>query len=191
VRVYTGLDVQSDFGGRFLEEPPRRGGPRRAPGGGRRRSALEADVPAPPRQPHLGLSLSKVYRTFVAEPSRHRPRSRRLRPQRQAARSALVHARPPHRESRQGARRARGRARVPVVQDWAADRMGWATRHPNKIAGVVVLNTAAFVREPPVTLPWLFKFSSSARADGSASCSRISSSSSPRAGGPRKLTEEN
>src|SRR3981189_1206325 len=38
---------------------------------------------------------------------------------------------------------------VPVMQDWGGPiGMGWATRSPGKIAGAVVLNTWAFVREP-------------------------------------------
>ena len=48
---------------------------------------------------------------------------------------------------------------VPVMQDWGGPiGMGWATRNPEKLAGLVVLNTAAFVRDPPTRLPWLFKF---------------------------------
>jgi cis-3-alkyl-4-acyloxetan-2-one decarboxylase len=48
---------------------------------------------------------------------------------------------------------------VPVIQDWGGPiGMGWATQHPARVAGVVVLNTAAFVRDPPVSLPWIFKF---------------------------------
>jgi haloalkane dehalogenase len=48
---------------------------------------------------------------------------------------------------------------VPVMQDWGGPiGMGWATRHPDRIAGFVVLNTWAFVREPRMKLPWLFKF---------------------------------
>lgn len=47
---------------------------------------------------------------------------------------------------------------VPVIQDWGGPiGMGWAERHPQKVKGVVVLNTWAFVREPPMKLPWLFK----------------------------------
>jgi haloalkane dehalogenase len=48
---------------------------------------------------------------------------------------------------------------VPVMQDWGGPiGMGWATRHPDQVAGVVVLNTWAFVRDPPLKLPWLFRF---------------------------------
>ncbi len=48
---------------------------------------------------------------------------------------------------------------VPIMQDWGGPiGMGWATRHPDRIAGVVVLNTWAFVRDPPMKLPWIFRF---------------------------------
>ncbi len=48
---------------------------------------------------------------------------------------------------------------VPVVQDWGGPiGMGWATRHPNRVAGAVILNTWAFVKDPPMKLPWIFKF---------------------------------
>src|SRR5207249_11569862 len=47
---------------------------------------------------------------------------------------------------------------IPIVQDWGGPiGIGWATRYPERVAGVVVLNTWAFVREPPLQLPWLFK----------------------------------
>jgi haloalkane dehalogenase len=54
--------------------------------------------------------------------------------------------------------RAEARDVILVVQDWGGPiGMGWATRHPERVAGVVVLNTWAFVRDPPMKLPWLFK----------------------------------
>jgi haloalkane dehalogenase len=48
---------------------------------------------------------------------------------------------------------------VPVVQDWGGPiGLGWATRHPERVKGVVVLNTWAFVKgEGSFDLPWLFK----------------------------------
>jgi len=36
--------------------------------------------------------------------------------------------------------------------------MGWATRHPECVKGIVVLNTWAFVHDPVMKLPWLFKY---------------------------------
>ncbi|HUJ27707.1 MAG TPA: alpha/beta fold hydrolase, partial [Myxococcales bacterium] len=42
--------------------------------------------------------------------------------------------------------------------DWGGPiAMGWATRNPEKVAGAVVLNTWAFVREPEIRLPFLFR----------------------------------
>src|SRR6185503_18940265 len=47
---------------------------------------------------------------------------------------------------------------VPVMQDWGGPiGMGWATRNPEKIAGVVVMNTWAFVRDPVMKLPWMIR----------------------------------
>jgi haloalkane dehalogenase len=55
--------------------------------------------------------------------------------------------------------RADARNAILVVQDWGGPiGMGWATRHPDRVAGVVVLNTWAFVREPIMKLPRLFKY---------------------------------
>ena len=48
---------------------------------------------------------------------------------------------------------------IPVMQDWGGPiGMGWATRNPARVSGAVVLNTWAFVREPRMKLPWLFRF---------------------------------
>ena len=49
---------------------------------------------------------------------------------------------------------------VLVIQDWGGPiGLGYATRHAADIAGVVVLNTWAFVSEQGgVRLPWFFKF---------------------------------
>src|SRR5205085_7222642 len=48
---------------------------------------------------------------------------------------------------------------VPVMHDWGGPiGTGWAVRHPARVAGAVILNTFAFVREPALKLPWFFKF---------------------------------
>lgn len=48
---------------------------------------------------------------------------------------------------------------VLVMQDWGGPiGMGWGTRHADRVAGFVVMNTWAFVEQPPLKLPWLFKF---------------------------------
>jgi haloalkane dehalogenase len=55
--------------------------------------------------------------------------------------------------------RADARNVVLVVQDWGGPiGLGWATRYPGRVAGIVVLNTWAFVRDPIMKLPWLFKY---------------------------------
>lgn len=46
---------------------------------------------------------------------------------------------------------------VVVVQDWGGPiGLGYATRHPDKIAGLVVMNTWAFVEKEQVRMPWWF-----------------------------------
>lgn len=56
-------------------------------------------------------------------------------------------------------RAAKARHVVPVVHDWGGPiGAGWATRHPDEVAGFVVLNTWTFVTAPGgVKLPWVFK----------------------------------
>lgn len=47
---------------------------------------------------------------------------------------------------------------VLVVQDWGGPiGMAWATAHPDRVKGAVVMNSWAFVREGGLDLPWLFK----------------------------------
>lgn len=47
---------------------------------------------------------------------------------------------------------------VPVVQDWGGPiGLGYATRHPEDLAGLVVMNTWAFTRREPVRVPTWFK----------------------------------
>jgi len=48
---------------------------------------------------------------------------------------------------------------IAVVQDWGGPiALGWATRNPDRVAGIVILNTWAFVRDPVLKLPLVFKF---------------------------------
>jgi len=48
---------------------------------------------------------------------------------------------------------------VLVLHDWGGPiGMGWAVQQPERIAGIVVLNTFAFVQDPPIELPWLFRW---------------------------------
>jgi pimeloyl-ACP methyl ester carboxylesterase len=47
---------------------------------------------------------------------------------------------------------------VLVMHDWGGPiGMGWATRHAERTVGLVILDTWAFVKQPPFRLPWLFK----------------------------------
>lgn len=47
---------------------------------------------------------------------------------------------------------------VPVVQDWGGPiGLGYATRHTDAIAGLVILNTWAFAKASPPKLPFWFK----------------------------------
>lgn len=47
---------------------------------------------------------------------------------------------------------------VPVMQDWGGPiGLGYATRHPDDVAGLVVLNTWAFTRKVPVRLPLSYR----------------------------------
>lgn len=48
---------------------------------------------------------------------------------------------------------------VPVVHDWGGPiGMRWAANHPDRIAGVGILNTWAFVKRPTVKLPWIYRY---------------------------------
>ncbi len=53
---------------------------------------------------------------------------------------------------------------IPVVQDWGGPiGLGYATRHPDTIAGLVVMNTWAFTDRGAPKLPWWFKAMSKGR----------------------------
>lgn len=48
---------------------------------------------------------------------------------------------------------------VLAVHDWGGPiGMDWAEHHVDQLAGIVVLNSFAFVQDPPIKLPWLFKW---------------------------------
>lgn len=47
---------------------------------------------------------------------------------------------------------------IPVVQDWGGPiGLGWATRHPESVAGLVIMNTWAFTEHEPLKLGAPFK----------------------------------
>lgn len=160
MRVYTGLDVQSDFGGRFpwksrLVEVDH--------------GIRQAVVDEGPRDAKLTFLLLHgnptwgfLYRKFIERLSKnyrviapdHAGFGRSDKP-----RDPRWYTLDRHVGNLAKVLDALDAQRVvPVVQDWGGPiGMGWATRHPDQVAGVVVLNTAAFVRDPPVKLPLLFK----------------------------------
>lgn len=160
MRVYTGLDVESDFGGRF-------------PWKSRRievaHGVRQAVVDEGPREAKLTFLLLHgnptwgfLYRKFIERLS---PRSRVIVPD-HVGFGRSDKPRDPRWYSLErhiGAlaktlAELRAERVVPVIQDWGGPiGMGWATRNPEKIAGVVVLNTWAFVREPATRLPFLFR----------------------------------
>ena len=193
MRVYTGLDVQSDFGGRFpwksrLVEVDH--------------GVRQAVVDEGPRSKltflllHGNPTWGFLYRKFIERLS---PKHRVIVPD-HAGFGRSDKPRDPrwYTLDRHIANlgkvltELRAERVVPVVQDWGGPiGMGWATRNPNKVAGVVVLNTAAFVRDPKVKLPWLFRF----LVLGKGGWKRVVQSNLfvelllARAG-PRKLTDE-
>jgi haloalkane dehalogenase len=161
VRVYTGLDVHSDFGGRFpwksrLIEVEH--------------GVRQAVIDEGPRDAKLTFLLlhgnptwSYLYREFIQRLSPHyrviapdhvgfgrsdKPRDPRWYTlDRHVGNLGKVLA------------ELKAERVVPVMQDWGGPiGMGWATRNPHRVAAFVVMNTWAFVRDPPIKLPWLFKF---------------------------------
>jgi len=69
--------------------------------------------------------------------------------------------------------------------------MGWATKQADRVAGVVVLNTWAFVRQPRLKLPWLFKFLVLGRGGWKRSVQKnLFVELFLAKGGPRPLSEE-
>jgi haloalkane dehalogenase len=160
MRIYRGLDVRSDFGGRF-------------PWQSRLidvdHGVRQAVVDEGPRDARLTFLLLHgnptwgfLYREFIRRLSaRYRviapdhvgfgrsdkPRDPRWYSlDRHVANLSAVMA------------ELRAERVVPVMQDWGGPiGMGWATRNAASVAGAVVMNTWAFVREPRLRLRWWFK----------------------------------
>ena len=194
MRVYTGLDVWSDFGGRF---------PWKSRLINVDHGIRQAVVDEGPRDASLTFLLlhgnptwSYLYREFIRALS---PRFRVIAPdhvgfgrsdkprdprwytldRHVANLTKLLHE-------------LRAQQVVPVMQDWGGPiGMGWATRHPAQVAGLVVLNTWAFVREPRMKLPLLFKFLVLGKGGWKRAVqSNIFVELFLAKGGPRKLTAE-
>lgn len=160
-RVYTGLDVNSDFEGRFPWSS------RFVDVGGGVRQAVVDEGPRDARVTFLLLhgnaTWGYLYRDFVQALSKdhrviapdHVGFGRSDKPRDVAYYSLERHV--ANLERTLDALHARHV--VPVVHEWGGPiGMGWATRHADRVKGVVVLNTWAFVRDPPMRLPWLFRF---------------------------------
>jgi haloalkane dehalogenase len=194
MRIYNRLDVMSDFGGRF---------PWRSHFFDTGDGVRQAFVDEGPRDAELTFLLlhgnptwSFLYRRFIERLCRrhriiavdHVGFGRSDKPRDPAYYSLERHIRNlggllEH----VGARHV-----VPVMQDWGGPTgMGWATRHPERVAGVVVLNTFAFVREPRQKLPWLFKFLALGRGGWKRSTrDNFFVELFMAKGGPRKLSDD-
>ncbi|HTO96168.1 MAG TPA: alpha/beta fold hydrolase [Myxococcales bacterium] len=160
MRVYTGLDVWSDFGGRF---------PWKSRlidvGSGVRMAVVDEgprDAPVTFVLLHGNPTWGYLYREFIRRLS---PRYRVIVPDHvgfgrsDKPRDPLCYTLERHIDDLGRVLRELSPTRVvPVMQDWGGPiGMGWATRQPDKVAGVVVLNTWAFVRQPRLKLPLVFK----------------------------------
>ncbi len=159
MRIYTGLDVTSDFGGRFprTSQFVDHGGVR------------QAYVDEGPRDAAVTLlclhgnpTWGFLYRAFIRRLSTrqrviavdHVGFGRSDKPRDPAYYSIARHVE----NLEQLLAETRATNVIPIIHDWGGPiGMGWATRHPETVAGVVVLNTTAFVKDPVPNLPRLFK----------------------------------
>jgi haloalkane dehalogenase len=159
-RTYSGLDVQSDFGGRF---------PWKSKsidvGGGVHQAVVDEgprDAPLTFLCVHGNPTWSYLYREFIRRLS---PRYRVIaidhvgfgRSDKPRDRDYYTLER--HISNLEVVMQALGAKRVvPIVQDWGGPiGIGWAGRHPEHVAGAVILNTWAFLPDPGTKLPWLFR----------------------------------
>lgn len=160
-RVYSGLDVNADFGGRF---------PWKSKlidvGDG----VMQAVVDEGPRDAPVTLvcfhgnpTWSFLWREVIRDLSRdvrvvaidHVGFGRSDKP-----REAGYYTLGRHIENATRTLDALGvRNAVPLVHDWGGPiGLGWATRHPDRVKGVIVTNSWAFVKGPgSFDVPWLFK----------------------------------
>lgn len=194
MKIYPGLDVQSDFGGRFpwksrLVEVEH--------------GVRQAVVDEGPRDAKLTFLLlhgnptwGYLYREFIRRLS---PKYRVIAPD-HAGFGRSDKPRDPRwytldrhvgNLSRLLAELKADRV-VPVIQDWGGPiGMGWATQNPARVRGVVVLNTWAFVRDPPMKLPFIFKFLVLGKGGWKRSVQKnIFVEMFLARGGPRRLTDE-
>ncbi len=159
-RVYKALDVESDFHGQFPWKSLRVG-----VGGGIRLAVVDEGPSTAPvtfvllhGNPTWGFlyrkfirDLAKDYRVVVPD---HVGFGRSDKP-----RDPQYYTLERHIDNLTATlEQLRVTRAVLVMQDWGGPiGMGWATRHPDRVAGFVILDTWAFVKNPPMKLPWLFK----------------------------------
>lgn len=193
MRVYTGLDVHSDFGGRF----PWKSRLIDVDSGVRQAVVDEGprDAPLTFLLLHGNPTWGYLYREFIRRLS---PRYRVIAVDHvgfgrsDKPRDPRWYTLERHIDNLGRVLRELQPARVvPVMQDWGGPiGMGWATRQPDRIAGLVVLNTWAFAREPPLRLPLLFKLLVLGRGGWKRSVqSNIFVEMLLAKGGPRRLTD--
>lgn len=159
-RFYSGLDVQSDMGGLF---------PWKSKmvdvGGGVRQAVVDV---GPKTSPitfvllHGNPTWGFLYRRFISHLSTrfrvivpdHVGFGRSDKPNDPAYYTVARHIA----NLDAVLRELKAKNIVLVLHDWGGPiGMGWATRHAAALAGVVVLNTWAWVKHPPMELPWVFR----------------------------------
>ena len=159
-RIYEGLDVESDFHGQFPWKSQRVD-----VGGGIRQAVVDEGPHAAPVTfvlLHGNPTWEFLYRKFIAELSKdyrvvvpdHVGFGRSDKP-----RDPSYYTLERHIENLTATLdHLQVNRAVLVMHDWGGPiGMGWATRHPERTAGFVILDTWAFVRNPPMKLPWVFK----------------------------------
>jgi haloalkane dehalogenase len=161
MRIYTGLDVTSDFGGRFPWTS------RFVDHGGVRQAYVDEglrDAAVTFLCLHGNPTWGFLYREFIQRlAARHRVIAgdhvgfgRSDKP-----RDPAYYTIERHVMNLERLLRAVGASNnvIPIIHDWGGPiGMGWATRHPEAIAAVVVLNTTAFVKDPVPNIPFLSSF---------------------------------
>jgi haloalkane dehalogenase len=160
-RIYKGLNVESDFEGQFPWQSHRID-----VGDGIRQAVVDEGPRAAPVTfvlLHGNPTWGFLYRRFIAELAKdyrvvvpdHVGFGRSDKPRDPAYYSLERHiANLTITLDRLNVTRA-----ALVMQDWGGPiGMGWATRHAERVAGFVVMNTWAFVERPQMKLPWLFRF---------------------------------
>lgn len=163
--MYAHLDVQSNFGGRF---------PWQSTFFVHSDGLRQAYVDVGPTDAALTFVLlhgnptwSYLWRTFIARLSRryrvlaidHMGFGRSDKPTDPAYYSVARHIANLDALLDRALADTPGARVVLAVHDWGGPiGMAWAEDHSERLAGVIILNSFAFVREPRTKLPWIFKW---------------------------------